>query len=106
MSEKMLCISFDLLKSRAYQSLSSNAKVLLIEFLRRRKIKPIKTKSGRRNSIEILNNGRIVLPYKDIRKYCGIHSKATITKALRELAFKGFIDRTERGTGGGNRKPS
>ena len=97
----LLWIDKDLLRNDAFRSLSKWSILVYLDFLRKRKWRKLKHKS-RSGSYAITNNGEITYSYQEaVRR--GI-SKDQFRNAIDELQQRGFLDISEYGSGGHDRK--
>ena len=87
----------NLLRSQVFRSLSKWSLLVYLDFLRKRQMEQVKSKS-RSSSWIIKNNGEIVYPYSEAEKK-GI-GRREFRNAIDELMAKGFLDITHYGSGG------
>lgn len=94
---KTIWFDANLLRSPAYRSLSKWALLAYMDFLRKRQMEEVKSKS--RSSVWIIkNNGEIVYPYSEaVKKEIG---RREFCNAIDELMDKGFLDIIHQGSGG------
>ena len=95
---KKLWIEKDIFESQAFRSLKRVSFLVYFDFLKKRQLEQIKTKSKRSNEWIIRNNGEIVYPYKEATKK-GL-SSSQFRDAIDDLIAKGFLDITHQGSGG------
>lgn len=94
-----LILSKTMLRSKAFVKLTGAAKQILLELRMRLKLESYKPNRRRRNTrFYAGNNGKLVLSYKSIYKQFG-YSTATISRAIDQLATRGFISIVELGCG-------
>jgi len=98
-NEEKIYITKELLKSKAYRSLSRVAMLLYQDFLEKREMVPIKR--NRKTVWVINNNGEICYPYWQAKEKG--FSSDQFRNGIDELQQKGLIDITHQGKGG--RKP-
>ena len=85
----------DLITSPAWKAIRSQKTFLvLIEFYRRRKMSKSKDRKGCPGTPTILNNGELILTYKEAKARLGI-PQATYSRCLTELVSLGFLDVAE-----------
>ena len=103
--EPKVYVTKEMIRSKAFRSLSRVAFIVLLDFMEKRKMVKAgyeKTRDGgKRKKWVCNNNGRLQYPYSDALDK-GI-SRTQFRNAIDELQRKGFIDITHRGRGG--RKP-
>ena len=89
----------DLLKAPAVIAIrSAHSFRVLLEFYRRRVIHKRKDHRGKRAGAVIMNNGELVLTFKEAKARLGI-SQATYSRCLSELVELGFLDIAELSSG-------
>lgn len=95
-----LVLSKEMLRSKAFVTLTGAAKQILLELHMRLKLESYKPRRRDRDSTQFYakNNGKLVLSYKSIHKQFG-YSTATISKAIDQLVAHGFIEIAELGCG-------
>ena len=81
-------------RSPAFQKLTANSILVLLEFLSRRQV----VKVGRRDRWITKNNGEIVLTYAETTKRFG-RARSTIRNSIDQLVKLGFIDIAHHGGG-------
>ena len=81
-------------RSPAFQKLTANSILVLLEFLFRRQL----VKVGRRDRWITKNNGEIVLTYAETTKKFGI-ARSTFRNSIDQLVKLGFIDIAHHGGG-------
>ena len=92
-------ISKQLIRSKPCVKLTGAAKQILLELYMRLKVNSDGTKHPKRGQRFFAeNNGKLVISYKSIHDMFG-YSTATISKAIDQLAAKGFISIVELGCG-------
>lgn len=96
-SNPNIWIAKDVLKSKVFYTLSSNAMALYLHFLMKRQM----AKEGRtgKDSWTIKNNGDIIFTYAMGKKDLGM-SPTTFMRSIDRLIEHGFIDVTYSGSGG------
>ena len=98
MASDIIVIERELLKSKAFRSLSGTAKNVYFDFRMKCKVKNRKIKSTRKHERIILNNGEIEYCYSEAEKK-GIQ-RSTFMNCLDAIIENGFIDVTHSGSGG------
>ena len=98
--ESKIYITKELLKSKAYRSLSRVAMLLYQDFLSKREM--VATKRNRKTVWQINNNGEIVYPYTEAEE--NGFSRKQFRDGIDELQEKGLLDIKHLGKGG--RKPA
>lgn len=83
----------DILDSPAYLSLNGTAIKVLLHFMRKRRLSPIR-KSGKKLYV-IGNNGEITFTYKEAEKKLSI-SRSQFRDALDVLIDRGFVELSDR----------
>jgi len=92
-------ISKQLIRSKPFVKLTGAAKQILLELYMRLKVNSDGTKHPKRGQRFFAeNNGKLVISYKSMHDMFG-YSTATISKAIDQLAAKGFISIVELGCG-------
>jgi len=81
-------------RNPAFQKLTANSILVLLEFLSRRQV----VKVGRRDRWITKNNGEIVLTYAETTKKFGI-ARSTFRNSIDQLVKLGFIDIAHHGGG-------
>lgn len=94
---KVIVLEQNLVKSKAWLSLSRTAIVVYLIFRTKCQFTKMKGKPGKRGPV-IVNNGEIVFTYNEAEERYGI-SKSRFRRALKELVAKGFIDIANTGMG-------
>ena len=89
-----------MLRSKAFNSLTSAAKQILLELFMRLVLECKRYRNYRRQNKTFYakNNGELKLTYKEIHRMFG-YSTATISKAIDRLVAHGFIEIVELGCG-------
>lgn len=88
----------ELIKSKAYRSLTKNELLVYQDFLCKRQMVKDPKKPGRaKTTFSVINNGEIVYPYKEAVSK-GFH-ETTFRNSLIGLINKGFLDINHRGSG-------
>jgi hypothetical protein len=85
-----------LLDSKAFGELSSAEMIVFFRFLRKRRIRVIGSKKGKKRKT-IVNNGEIVFPYSEAVKID--RSRSTFQRSIDKLIKVGFIDIAKAGNG-------
>ncbi len=95
-----LVMSKKFIHSKPFVKLTGAAKQILIELYMRLKLESYEPKRNRRSDKQFFasNNGKLVLTYSGLHKQFG-YSTATISKAIDQLAAKGFIEIVQLGCG-------
>ena len=94
---KIICFDKDILRSKAFRSLSKWSFLAYMDFLRKRQMEKVKNKN-RSPEWVIKNNGDIVYPYLEAENK-GI-GRREFRNAIDELIEKGFLDIAHQGSGG------
>jgi DNA-binding MarR family transcriptional regulator len=94
--KEIFYINKRLIRSKPFIKLTGAAKQILLELYMRLKVNSLGKRNNKRFFAE--NNGELTLSYKSIHGQFG-YSTATISKAIDQLAAKGFISIVELGCG-------
>lgn len=98
---RAVVIERELLKSKAYRTLSGTAKNVFADFMMKRKLQKLKAaKRGRKDDWVITNNGEIEYSYTEAEKKDPPIKRSSFARALDQLIEHGFIDIADPGSGG------
>lgn len=102
---RVIVIETEILQSGAFLAICrANSIRVLLEFYRRRKIHKPKDRRGKHSEAIVLNNGELILTYRDAIQRLKI-SQPTFSRCLTELVDLGFLDIAELSSGF-NRQPT
>ena len=94
----LIWIDNELPESKAFRALKRVSILVFFDFIKRRKMEESKTSSRRSSEWKIINNGKIVYPYKQAQKR-GLSARQ-FRDAIDDLIDKGFLQITHQGSGG------
>jgi hypothetical protein len=92
-------IARTLIGSKAFNSISAACYRVYFRFLKKRWMKPVNSKKGRKDNFFIANNGKIVFTYAEAKKELGM-PPSTFMKSIDKLIEVGLIDVIHSGSGG------